>query len=668
MEISKLKGINEKRSKELNKIGIETTADLITQFPRRYLDLRNVCMLENCYHNDMVLTTGKVITIPQNSFSYKRVGYVKVMAEQEGSIFNIIWFNQPYVVDKLQVGKEYLFYGRVQNKNGVTLVNPSFEPIDRNFKLKGIVPQYSTPKNFPQKVFRDAVKLSVNLERPESIIPLKLQQKYGLTSLQHAYYNVHNPESFEELSKASERIAIEEYFGLISAYKLIKTSREQVRLNEYSCKREELLDFVSSFPFEFTNGQKKAVSEIFADLKGKKVMNRLLQGDVGSGKTAVSMCAIFMAVKSGYQAVMLAPTEVLAKQNYELIKSVFKPYGINVDFLSGSMKEKEKKTVKGGLKLGITDVLVGTHAVLEDDVEFKNLSLCVCDEQQRFGVSQRSKLSEKGDFPDLLVMSATPIPRTLSLIFYGDLDVSTIPDKPSVRIPIQTNIVSYAKYNDMLNFIEKEVANGNQIYFVCPKVEEDEEGEVMSVTELHQELTERLSFNIGLIHGKMKDKVSVMEDFKNKKYMGIVSTTVIETGVDVKDANIMVIYNAERFGLSQLHQLRGRIGRGDKQSYCFLLTNSNTERAIERLKIIRNNTDGFKISEYDFDMRGAGDFMGQRQSGKTMMDLGYLNYSVQSIFLAKKISDEAFLGQIDIEKIQKIAQKCGEKLKDIVMN
>ena len=343
MEISKLKGINEKRSKELNKIGIETTADLITQFPRRYLDLRNVCMLENCYHNDMVLTTGKVITIPQNSFSYKRVGYVKVMAEQEGSIFNIIWFNQPYVVDKLQVGKEYLFYGRVQNKNGVTLVNPSFEPIDRNFKLKGIVPQYSTPKNFPQKVFRDAVKLSVNLERPESIIPLKLQQKYGLTSLQHAYYNVHNPESFEELSKASERIAIEEYFGLISAYKLIKTSREQVRLNEYSCKREELLDFVSSFPFEFTNGQKKAVSEIFADLKGKKVMNRLLQGDVGSGKTAVSMCAIFMAVKSGYQAVMLAPTEVLAKQNYELIKSVFKPYGINVDFLSGSMKEKEKR-------------------------------------------------------------------------------------------------------------------------------------------------------------------------------------------------------------------------------------------------------------------------------------------------------------------------------------
>ncbi|MBE5757189.1 MAG: ATP-dependent DNA helicase RecG [Clostridiales bacterium] len=668
MEISKLKGINEKRAKELNKVGIESTEDFISQFPRRYLDLRNVCKLENCYHNDMVLTTGKIVSVPQNKFSYKRIGYVKVMAEQEGVIFTIIWFNQPYVVEKLVVGEEYLFYGRVQNKTGVTLVNPSFEPIEKNFRLKGIVPQYSTPKNFPQKTFRDAVKLSVNIERPESIIPIKLQEKYGLSSLLYAYHNVHNPESFEQLAKASERIAIEEYFGLISAFKIIKTSREQVRINEYSCKEDELKEFILGFPFEFTNGQKKAVSEIFADLKGKKAMNRLLQGDVGSGKTAVSMCAIFMAVKSGYQAVMLAPTEVLAKQNYELLKRIFKPYGINVDFLSGSMKEKEKRAIKGCLKLGITNILVGTHAVLEDDVEFKNLALCVCDEQQRFGVSQRSKLFEKGDFPDLLVMSATPIPRTLSLIFYGDLDVSTIPDKPSVRIPIQTNIVPYTKYNDMLKFIENEVQKGNQIYFVCPKVEEDEEGEVMSVTELYEELKERLSFDIAVIHGKMKDKVSVMEDFKNKKYMGIVSTTVIETGVDVKDANIMVIYNAERFGLSQLHQLRGRIGRGDKQSYCFLLTNTNSEKGIERLKIIRNNTDGFKISEYDFDMRGAGDFMGQRQSGKTMTDLGYLNYSVQSIFLAKKISDEAFNSQIDIEKIKNIALKRQEKLKDIIMN
>jgi len=670
MELTKIRGISEKRKEEFNKLGVYDTADLMRYFPRAYLDLREKQLLKYAYHNDIVLTTGKVLNVPVTRY-YRRGGMVKIVCEQEGFFFSVIWFNQPYVANKLKVGEEYLFYGRVQNKTGeVSLVNPSFETCEKVYRLKGIVPQYSLKGSLTQKLVRDSARLSVDLEKATSIIPREFLEKYELDNLYHAYRQIHNPDSFEDMKKAANRIAIEEYFALISAFKFIKGGKENVRLNKYDCSSKDLVEFiVKRFPFEFTDGQKKAVNEIYADMTGGSVMNRLMQGDVGSGKTAVSMCAIYIAVKSGYQAVMLAPTEVLATQNYQAVKKAFPDY--NVALLTGSMTAKEKREIKQAVLNGWVNVLVGTHAILEDDVEFRKLSLCVCDEQQRFGVAQRSALMNKGVAPDVLVMSATPIPRTLSLIFYGDLDITTIPDKPKKRIEIQTNIVPSNKYLDMLGFIKAQIEEGRQAYFVCPKIEGDEEGEIISATELYDELKERLpSVRFALLHGKKKDaeKNQIMLDFKDGKYDALVSTTVIEVGVDVPNASVMVICDAERFGLSQLHQLRGRVGRSDIKSYCFLLSKSNSPIAVERLKIIKDNADGFKISEYDYKLRGAGDFMGDRQSGKFMRDLGNLNYSTESIFLAKKISDEVFESGFALDKIKEVAIKKYEKLKDITLN
>ncbi len=670
MELTKIRGINVKREEEFNKLGVFDTADLMRYFPRAYLDLREKQMLKYAYHNDVILTTGKILSVPVTRYS-RRGGIVKVVCEQEGFIFSIVWFNQPYVTNKLKVGEEYLFYGRVQNKLGeVSLVNPTFETCEKVYRLKGIVPQYTVKGSLTQKVVRDSARVAVDVEKTTSIIPIEFQQKYELKNLYHAYRQIHNPDSFDEMRKAADRIAVEEYFALISAFKFIKGGKENIRTNKYDCSSRNLVEFIAKrFPFEFTDGQKKAVNDIFADMTGECVMNRLMQGDVGSGKTAVSMCAIFISITSGYQAVMLAPTEVLARQNYQAVKNAFPDY--NVALLTGSMTAKEKREIKNALRNGWINVLVGTHAVLEDDVEFKKLSLCVCDEQQRFGVAQRSALLNKGVAPDVLVMSATPIPRTLSLIFYGDLDITTIPDKPKKRIEIQTNIVPKEKYNDMLGFIKREVENGRQAYFVCPRIEGDEEGAMISATELYEELKEKLpTIRFALLHGKKKDveKNQIMQSFKNAEFDVLVSTTVIEVGVDVPNASVMVIYDAERFGLSQLHQLRGRVGRSDIKSYCFLLSKTTSPMGLERLKIIKDNSDGFKISEYDYKTRGAGDFMGDRQSGKFMKDLGNLNYSTESIFLAKKISDEVFEKGAPLDRIREVAIRKYEKLKDITLN
>jgi ATP-dependent DNA helicase RecG len=671
MELFKIRGINEKRNAELNKAGICDTADLIRCFPKNYLDLREKRMLSYAYHNDIVLTVAKVIVLPPVRYYKHGVGTVKAVCEQDGLSFNIIWFNQPYVIQKLKEGEEYLFYGRVRKEgNAIMLVNPTFEPCDKAFRLKGIVPHYQIKGGIPQKVLRDAVRLSVDLEKPQSIIPESIQRKYGLMNLYSAYKTVHNPLDFNALSEASSRIAIEEYFCLISAYKTLYGGNLSVRTNKYACSAKELKDFITqNFPFEFTDGQKNAVNEIFADMKGEYVMNRLLQGDVGSGKTAVSSVAIYIALSSGYQVSMLSPTEVLAKQNYNVIKNLFESK--KVELLIGSLTAKEKKSIKERLKNGEIDVLVGTHAILTEDVEFKNLALCVCDEQQRFGVAQRSAMLNKGVAPDVLVMSATPIPRTLALIFYGDLAITTIRDKPKNRQEIQTNIVPMEKYNDMLGFIKREVNCGHQAYLVCPRIEGDEDGEIESAKEIFESLKQKMpDICIGLLHGKLKEKekTAVMQDFKNGEYKILVSTTVIEVGVDVPNASVMVIYNAERFGLSQLHQLRGRVGRSDIKSYCFLLTSTSSETAIERLKVIKSNTDGFKISEADYKLRGSGDFMGVRQSGKMLGDLGYLNFKTECIFLAKKISDEAFEKGENLDKIKAYAKEKYEKLKDIALN
>ncbi len=669
MELTDIKYLSEKRIKELNKLNIYNCEDLINNFPRNYLNLTKITPIKYSYHNDCILTIAKIETTPQ-LFNSGRLKIVKTYCSQQNDTFSIVWFNQPYVIDKLEEGKEYFFYGRVSNKFGlVSLTNPVFEEVDKNIKLKGLVPVYKITNNLTQSLIKNVTKSAVHLSKITSVIPYNLQQKYGLSDLKNAYFEVHNPKNENSLQSASDRIALEEYFSLISAFKVIKGDKKRVRLRKYNCSASELSEFISGFNFEFTEGQKLATNEIFKDLKGKTIMNRLLQGDVGCGKTAVSLCAVYMAIKSGYQVAFLAPTEVLATQNYNILKERFSDS--DVVFLSGSVNQKNKNEIKNYISSGKAKIVVGTHAILENDVKFLNLGLCVCDEQQRFGVAQRSSLSDKGQSVDMLVMSATPIPRTLSLIFYGDLDISTIKDKPKSRVEISTGIVPQNKYNDMISFIDKEIEKGGKIYFVCPKIDGDDEGSIISVKELYDDLKNLLpNRKVLLMHGKLKDaeKNQIMQDFKDGNGDILVSTTVIEVGVDVKDATVMVIQNAERFGLSQLHQLRGRVGRGDKKSYCFLISENENPKSIERLNAIKSCSDGFKISEIDYDLRGGGDFLGERQSGKFLSNLGGLKYSSSVIFFAKNLSDEAFSKSENFLSLKELAIKKYEKLKTITLN
>ena len=668
MQLTSLKFVSEKREKDFNKLNIYTAEDLIRHFPRDYLDLTHVTLLQDAYHNDVILTACEVLNVEVNRYSKRP--FVKALCQQSGHIFTAIWFNQPYVAQKLTAG-EYLFYGRVQNKYGMgcQMVNPSFEKAEKSAKLQGIIPVYPLAGSLTQGVVRAAVLQALSKTNCSSYIPQPLQKKYGLTPLSEAYSKLHRPVTQQDIKQASNRIALEEYFLLISAFKVIKGGRDDARMNAYSVTHNDLNEFILRFPFEFTEGQKGAVEDIFKNLHSPHRMNRLIQGDVGSGKTAVALAGIYMAVKSGYQAAMLAPTEVLARQNAALLERYFPEYSVRT--LTGSTSSPEKREIKKGLAIGDIDIVCGTHAVIQEDVVFKHLAFVVCDEQHRFGVAQRSSLSEKGDGCDVLVMSATPIPRTLSLIFYGDLDVTTIKDKPRSRQDISTSIIPERKYSDMYKYVVEQAKLGLQTYFVCPKIEGDDEGTVMSVTELYDELQAKMpSVRIALLHGKMRDKQKneVMAAFKAKEYDCLVSTTVIEVGVDVPDATTMIIYNAERFGLSQLHQLRGRVGRGDKKSYCFLLMGSDTDDARARLNVIKNSADGFEIAEADLKIRGGGDFMGTRQSGRVLSEIKNLKFPVETVFMAKALSDEAFSGAFDIKLLSRIAAEKYENLKDVILN
>lgn len=667
MKISQLRNMTEKRAKEFEKLGISDTDALIRYFPRAYLDMTDRVSLREVFNNDTALIACTLVAV-EPVRKGARTRYVRARFQQNGDYFTAIWFNMPYVYNNLKTG-DYLLYGRVQNRYGQpSVVNPTFERLERNVRLKGLVPVYPLHGSLTQRTVRESVQHALAAEKIASVIPSQLCAKYRLSDLSRAYFAVHKPQSHEEMCSAAERIALEEYFILLSAFKLIKGDANEARINRYSVTERDVAEFEKRFAFAFTAGQQAAVRAVFENVHAPTVMNRLLQGDVGSGKTAVALTGIFMAVKSGYQAVYLSPTEVLAAQNFGLLQKTFPEY--RVGYLAGSATAKEKREVKAALAAGEIDILCGTHAVLQSDVVFCKLAFCVCDEQHRFGVAQRNILSEKGQKPDVLVMSATPIPRTLSLIFYGDLDITTIPDKPKERQEISTALISERKYDDMLSYIRGEVQKGKQAYFVCAKIEDDE-GEVTSVTELFEELKRRLlSVRFALLHGRMKEKEKneTMAAFKRKEIDCLVSTTVIEVGVDVPDATIMVIMNAERFGLSQLHQLRGRVGRGSDKSWCFLTVGGGGEEALERLNILKSTTDGFALAEKDLELRGGGDFLGTRQSGKFLSEIKNLRYGSEVIFQAKKLADEAMEGRLNFEEIKRAAMQKYESLKDVVLN
>ncbi len=670
MLLKYVKGLSNKRIEELNSAGIFSAEDLIKHFPRNYLDLTTVMPLKNYNAGEYAFTKARLISAPQSFTSARRLKCVKALCSQGVEGFTVMWFNQPYVIKRLEPGEEYLFYGRLQNKyDRYTMLNPTFEKSEKNDYLKGILPVYTLYCGIYQRAMQKIILDAIYKVKPKSLIPPQLIKKYSLMPLEEAYLNVHSPISFDLKDRAADRIATEEYFALITAFKVIKGDKQQLRRVRYSASADDVKTFVGGFGFDFTAGQKKAVNEIFSDMRSPTVMNRLLQGDVGCGKTAVALCSIFIALKSGFQAAMVAPTEVLAEQNFEIAKKYLKNFSIAL--LKGSMPVSEKNAIKKAIKSGEIQLVVGTHAIFQKDVEFNCLSLCVCDEQHRFGVAQRSNLLAKGISPDLLVMSATPIPRTLSLIFYGDLDITAITDKPKARASISSGLVPQEKYEGMIKFISEEIKKGRRVYFVAPKIDGDEEGELLSATELFDTLKAELSgVNIKLLHGKMKDKEKseIMQSFKNGDCMALVSTTVIEVGIDVKDATIMVIFGADRFGLSQLHQLRGRVGRSNLKSYCFLLTNSDNPDTIDRLKFFCSTTDGFKIAEEDFKRRGSGDFLGMRQSGRATSELGALSYGTEAVFLAKRLSDEAITCGFSTATMQAIAVAKYNKLCDVSLN
>ena len=525
MKLTELKYISEKREKDFNKLGIFSCEELVRLYPRDYLDLTHISLITEAEHNAQILISCEVMSVEFNRYSRKP--FVRALCQQKGCIFSAVWFNQPYVAQKLKPG-EYLFYGRVQNRYGMgaSMVNPSFEPASSNKNLKGIIPVYPLAGSLTQKVVRDAVRQALTKVTPSTMIPEPLRKKFELVPLSESYRRIHAPQSQADITKASARIALEEYFLLISAFRVIKGYGDSVRINNYSVTEGEVTSFISSFPFTFTAGQLAAVRDIFVNLHSPTQMNRLLQGDVGSGKTAVALTAMFMAVQSGYQAAMIAPTEVLARQSFALIERYFPAR--RCALLVGSTSAAEKRAIKSALKRGETDIVCGTHAVIQKDVEFCRLALVVCDEQQRFGVAQRASLADKGEGCDVLIMSATPIPRTLSLIFYGDLDITTIKDKPAARQEISTSVIPAGRYADMIAYIARRAKEGTQAYFVCPKIEGDDEGTAMSVTELYEELSAKMSgVRLALLHGKMKekDKNEVMRAFKAHEYDCLVSTT-----------------------------------------------------------------------------------------------------------------------------------------------
>ena len=617
MPITELKGIGPKKAEQFYKKGINCVYDLLSYLPSRYEDRGTVSLIEN-------LTVGESVCIKAKITSPVRVMRVRksltitrtTVADDSGEII-LCWYNQKYIDKALKYDEYYTFFGKIsKGRSGIEMVNPVLESMDKEGKYTGkIIPVYHGVMPISQKSFISAQETA--LEQGGSVLvsflPEALEKKYNLLNVYDATKNIHFPENEEMLIKARERFAFEKFFHFQTAMRMLRSKEKEKGIIFSDVNTDE---FEKNLPFNLTNAQKKVIDAVKMDLISGKASKRLVQGDVGSGKTVVAVIMAYLAVKNGYQATIMAPTEILAKQHFITFSKMLPD--LKIECLTSSVTKKNKELICEKLSKGEIDVLIGTHALIEDNVVFKNLGYVICDEQHRFGVNQRVRLIEKGDNPHLAVMTATPIPRTLSLVLYGDLNPSVIDELPPGRQKIKTYLLNEGYRAKTYGFVKEQIKNGGQAYVVCPLVEENEELDLKSATEFAKELEKDLEIvTVGLLHGKMKDaeKTKVMDDFKNKEFDVLVSTTVVEVGVDVPNATVMVIENAERFGLSQLHQLRGRVGRGERQSYCFMFAKTGNMQTIERLKVIEKSTDGFYISEQDLKMRGPGDFFGSRQSG-----------------------------------------------------
>ncbi len=642
-----IKGVGPKRYRTLTRLGIYTPRDLLYYFPRTYQDRSEIKKIAELLEGDTAMVKGAVSRMRSSrTRGWKTIFEISVTDETDTLM--VKWFNQPYLKEKFQVGDLVLLYGRVSRyKEKLQMTNPDHEVIteedDRGDSL-GIVPVYALTEDMSQTLFRKLVTTVVDesLCLIEEFFPEDIIQKQKLMPAANALRIVHFPDSFDGLNEAKRRLKYEEFFLFESAMALQKCRIKEAEGYQFSVDPGIENQILKLFPFTLTKSQEKVINDVQRDMSSRKPMNRLLQGDVGSGKTVVALFALLAAIANGVQSAFMAPTELLAEQHYRTLNRYLANTDLRVLLLKGGLKIKERGECLDQIKRGEVDLVVGTHALIQKDVQFKRLGLIVIDEQHKFGVMQRTRLRHKGHHPhpDVLVMTATPIPRSLSLTVFGDLDVSTIDELPPGRIPVKTFGVTASKQNDAYGFIRKEIEKGRQAYIVYPLVDESEKLELKAATEEAKILQEKVfpELRVGLLHGQLKSdlKEFIMADFIRHRYDILVSTIVIEVGIDVPNATIMAIEHAERFGLAQLHQLRGRIGRGSHQSYCLLFGRPKSEGARKRLKTMVATNDGFKIAEEDLRIRGPGEFFGTRQHGIPEFKIGDIIHDHVILKLARE--------------------------------
>ncbi|MBQ7330984.1 MAG: ATP-dependent DNA helicase RecG [Oscillospiraceae bacterium] len=634
--ITILKGIGPSKAKLFAKLNIFTLQDLICHFPRGYEDRTKLLTIDKLEVDTPACFKAMVMNTPRTSHIRKGLDLTKVQVADHTGRLTVTFFNNKYAAEHLQYGREYIFYGAVGGDFiGYNMTNPVFEALDSQpVTTRRILPVYPLTAGLTNAAMLKTVRQALAIcEPPREILPASVRAQYGILGSDRAYYAIHEPQSMAEAELAKRRLVFEEFFVFSAGLAAIRASRAEKKIPPF--ENLDIGGFLKALPFALTGAQKAAIKEILADFGRGAPMNRLVQGDVGSGKTMVAAAAIYCAAKNGVQSALMVPTEILAEQHFASLQKLFAPMGIRVALLTGSMTPKQKREVREQIAGGEADLAVGTHALLSDATAFANLGLVVADEQHRFGVAQRSKLSAKGDAPHLLVMSATPIPRTLALLMYGDLEVSIIDELPPGRERVDTFLVNES-YRARINaFIRRQVQEGHQCFVVCPAVEENEELGMKSAAAWADTLRQTVfpDLRISLIHGQMKasQKEEVMASFAAGDADVLVATTVIEVGVDVPNATLMVIEDADRFGLSQLHQLRGRVGRGGSKSYCVLFSHNRNPDTIARLKALCKTTDGFRIAEEDLKMRGPGDFFGQRQSGLPAFRVASLSMDLQTL-------------------------------------
>lgn len=681
--IQSVKGIGESRAALFYKLNIHTLEDIITYFPRDYEDRSNLKKIFQLEDGETCAFEGVIMSRVAESKPRKGLTIQKLQVRDDSGIIIATWFNQSYLKNSFEIGDKYVFFGKIGRRyRSLEVQSPVYEKVeDRELKNTcRIMPIYPSTARLTQNIIRAAIRNALHMAvgSMEEVMPLPFRNLYHLSEINYSIENIHFPKTFEDFQNARYRLVFEELLLLQLALLNIKSTLGEAKKGIRFTARNVVHEFAETLPFKLTGAQRQVFSEIEKDMESGKVMNRLVQGDVGSGKTVVAVLALYKAVKSGFQGTLMVPTEILAEQHYKSITQLFYGLGVNISLLTGSLGKKQKDEILEGIQTGKLDIVIGTHALIEENVIFDRLGLVVTDEQHRFGVRQRAALSHKGDNPDVLVMTATPIPRTLALILYGDLDISVIDELPPGRKPVETYAIDNSMRERINNFIKKKVAEGRQAFIVCPLVEESESVEAKSAVELAERIAREdfKELNVGLIHGKMKarDKDAIMKDFVEGKISVLVSTTVIEVGVNVPNATIMVVENAERFGLAQLHQLRGRVGRGEYQSYCILYNEGKTEVSKERMKVMQKTGDGFVISEKDLELRGPGEFFGTRQHGIPDLKIANLYKDMEILKKAQEAATEILkrdpaLKSVENKKLKdKIWERFGSSLKELSLN